>query len=133
MTVGADIRQYLEKEFADIAKNHGLERWPSPGTVTTVVDNTGNLFIYASTIVKQVSDARSPAKCLEKIIKHKPHETRSQSPYKALDLLYKQILDNALEPDPDAPDPDDDGEMFTAEIFCQLAPLLSLPCWYGRN
>ncbi|KAJ7910452.1 hypothetical protein B0H13DRAFT_1615605 [Mycena leptocephala] len=91
-----DIRTYLRKEFSRIHRKHHCMQsiptpWPSPETLEVLVKKSSGYFIYASTIIKFIDDEYSrPSKQLDIIQNIVPND--SESPFKALDELYIQIL-----------------------------------------
>jgi hypothetical protein len=66
--------------------------WPSPEILETLVQNSSGYFIYASTVIKFIDDEYSrPPKQLELVLQNLVPPD-SESPFKALDKLYIQIL-----------------------------------------
>ncbi|KAJ7804339.1 hypothetical protein B0H14DRAFT_2527353 [Mycena olivaceomarginata] len=91
-----DVRVYLESEFARIHREHSTmtavpNPWPSPDVVKRLVKKSSGYFIYASTVIKFIDDKHyRPTRRLV-VIEDTP-ATYSQSPFAALDALYRQIL-----------------------------------------
>ncbi|KAF9058222.1 hypothetical protein BJ165DRAFT_1521516 [Panaeolus papilionaceus] len=91
-----DIEVFVNDSTAEIKKSHPLKRhipagWPSPELVKEIIKHASGQFVYASTIIKYITDLRShPAERLEAILKHTlPSYDR---PYADLDTLYLHIL-----------------------------------------
>ncbi|PPQ69540.1 hypothetical protein CVT24_001470 [Panaeolus cyanescens] len=97
-----DIRTVVLDEMSSIRKTHPLKTqlppsWPSTDDVETIVKRASGQFIYATTVLKYISDPRHhPYRRLEYII----HNTipDMDQPYTTLDLLYLSILRNAQHP-----------------------------------
>ncbi|KAF7358542.1 putative nwd2 protein [Mycena venus] len=91
-----DIQTYLRNEFSRICREHPTMRniptlWPSPEILEMLVRKSSGYFIYASTVIKFIDDEYSrPSKQLDIIRNLAPHDF--ESPFKALDQLYIQIL-----------------------------------------
>ncbi|KAF5318835.1 hypothetical protein D9619_010805 [Psilocybe cf. subviscida] len=88
--VKADIRVYLLAAFEEIddlqSEYDGL--WP-PAELDTIVENAGNLFIYAATAVKYISDERGdPIERLRKYASIAPPSNAVE----AIDEVYLFIL-----------------------------------------
>ncbi|PPQ85371.1 hypothetical protein CVT24_005367 [Panaeolus cyanescens] len=97
-----DIRTVVLDEMSSIRKTHPLRTqlpssWPSTDDVETIVKRASGQFIYATTVLKYISDPRHhPCRRLEYII----HNTipDADRPYTPLDALYLTILRNAQHP-----------------------------------
>ncbi|PPQ69541.1 hypothetical protein CVT24_001471 [Panaeolus cyanescens] len=97
-----DIRTVVLDKMSSIRKTHPLKTqlppsWPSTDDVETIVKRASGQFIYATTMLKYISDPRHhPYRRLDYII----HKTipDTDHPYTALDLLYLSILRNAQHP-----------------------------------
>ncbi|KAF7344231.1 putative nwd2 protein [Mycena venus] len=93
-----DVRTYLRYEFSRVHRQHSttmqqiLTPWPSPKVLEMLVQDSSGYFIYASTVIRFVDDEYSrPSQQLNIIIQNLvPHDT--ESPFAALDHLYRQIL-----------------------------------------
>jgi hypothetical protein len=96
--VQADITTYLTYSFANIREARlelSLGDWPTTDTVHELVSLSGLLFIYAATAVRFVSHRRhSPRERLIQLLGHK--SGAGTSPYRQLDELYRQILNDAV-------------------------------------
>ncbi|KAJ7687584.1 hypothetical protein B0H17DRAFT_681964 [Mycena rosella] len=91
-----DIRAYLQSEFARIHREHSTmaavsNPWPSPHAIERLVGKSSGYFIYASTVIKFIDDKDyRPTRRLAAL--EALPGPRSQSPFAALDALYRQIL-----------------------------------------
>ncbi|TFK21623.1 hypothetical protein FA15DRAFT_672437 [Coprinopsis marcescibilis] len=93
----SDIRLFLERKLRAIARatTYPLPstQWPSEEDIQRPVDNASGQFIYATTIVKFLSDRRrSPVKQLQMILQWRPGVKQRDRPFAALDALYASIL-----------------------------------------
>jgi hypothetical protein len=92
--VRADIRTYLTRSFADIAKDHSetyLRDWPSQEDLDTVAHDADALFVFAATVVEFVgAPDENPRTRLSIVLAR--GEGSSDSPYHFLDQLYLQVL-----------------------------------------
>jgi hypothetical protein len=97
--VQADITTYLTHSFANIRETRlelSLGDWPTSITVHELATLSGLLFIYAATAVRFVSHRRhSPRERLVQLLRHT--SGAGTSPYRQLDGLYRQILDDAVQ------------------------------------
>ncbi|KAF7979496.1 hypothetical protein HWV62_42344 [Athelia sp. TMB] len=89
-----DIKMFLEARFSDIIKHHTqLFRyipppWPSLWDMDALVDKSSGLFIFASTLVKFVTDGKAPPdRKLQSVLQV----------HAGLDPLYDQVLRDASE------------------------------------
>ncbi|KAF8990206.1 hypothetical protein BDQ17DRAFT_1256086, partial [Cyathus striatus] len=95
-----DIETYLQSEFSAIMHKHILKndlqggtKWPSKKDLSTLVRRSSGQFIYASTIMKYISNSRrNPKESLCTIINLQSGESLRKSPYTELDELYRFIL-----------------------------------------
>ncbi|TFK28402.1 hypothetical protein FA15DRAFT_691863 [Coprinopsis marcescibilis] len=95
---GADIRLYLGSAFTLIRNKNKLElTWPPEAAIDKLVDNASGQFIYASTVVKFVSDEtqQRPKEHLQLIL---DQAVISSAPYAALDATYTAILNKSVSP-----------------------------------
>jgi hypothetical protein len=95
-----DIEAYFEDTFARIRCDHpdgdSLADWPTTEQKTDLIEKTGVLFIFASTVSRFLSDERfSPRIKLDDIL-CKDSDRASASPYKFLDDLYLRVLSASL-------------------------------------
>ena len=92
-----DIRNFLEKEFADIRKVHRLgehlpHTWPDQQSMNSLVERSSGHFIYASTVIRYVqSPKHRPNDRLEVILRLRSSQEGDQ-PYAQLDALYGLIF-----------------------------------------
>jgi hypothetical protein len=118
--VQADIMRYLTHSFANIREARlelSLGDWPTTDTVHELVSLSGLLFIYAATAVRFVSHRRySPRERLIQLLGHA--SGAGTSPYRQLDELYRQILNDAVR------DPDDDEGFLCARLQAVMAVIL---------
>jgi hypothetical protein len=93
--VQSDIHLYLQQQLGDFGLTHRLPvPFPKPQDLNELVNRAGTLFIYASTIVKWITDAdEDPIVRLDQLLKQ--NVTDAQFHYRTLDMLYDQILSQA--------------------------------------
>lgn len=100
--VAADVKLVLTRTFAQIAldQNLTIQLWPAQEDINTLVQRTGHLFIFATTVLKHVGDRRfsAPAR-LRQIIDQNLQVTKRQTPYAEVDSLYANILPIAAQDD----------------------------------
>ncbi|TFK22441.1 hypothetical protein FA15DRAFT_517375 [Coprinopsis marcescibilis] len=93
----SDIRLFLQRHLREIGNNSDYPlpskgSWPSDEDIETLVANASGQFIYASTIVKYLSDRRrSPVKHLQIILSWRPGVLQKERPFALLDTLYTNI------------------------------------------
>jgi hypothetical protein len=97
--VQADIMTFLCRSFdqmrADMPKLD-LAHWPSTEDLQKLVQLSGVLFVYASTIVRYVGSRRhSPRERLAQVLGQRRIGNMT-TPYKSLDTLYMQVLEEAV-------------------------------------
>ncbi|KAF8987848.1 hypothetical protein BDQ17DRAFT_1224053, partial [Cyathus striatus] len=93
-----DIEVYLRSEFSIIKRTHTLApslsvdiNWPSVEDLNILVERSSGQFIYASTVMKYISNnRRDPRQRLQTVISL--HSDSDESPYADLDALYSYIL-----------------------------------------
>lgn len=87
-----DIHAYLQHMFNRIYYSHKLneaEFWPHHSHIRLLVQNSGGMFIYASTVIRYVDDYDfHPVDRLNEII----NNSTGSTPYLELDDLYRRIL-----------------------------------------
>jgi hypothetical protein len=102
-----DIRTYFEDEFGKIVNGpqHKSKMsyvpmpWPSPKELNTLVERSSGQFVYASTVIKFVSDLHyRPNDRLSSLLTIPTVATQTSNPFEDLDSLYVQIL-SAVPPD----------------------------------
>jgi len=87
--VRGDIALYLDHHFRRLVDNHPklqMKGWPEPEEIEKLADKVGDLFIFASTAMKFISEARNPEKRLRLILSD---ETFTGG----IDSLYTQVLE----------------------------------------
>ncbi|KAF5393807.1 hypothetical protein D9757_000012 [Collybiopsis confluens] len=96
-----DIRRFLQDEFCLILERHSetMEHvprpWPTTAQIEHLVEKASGHFIYPSTVLKFINDDGAvPADRLDVILGLAMPE-KSDSPFAALDALYRQILSKA--------------------------------------
>jgi hypothetical protein len=118
--VQADITTYLTHSFANIRETRlelSLRDWPTTDTVYELVTLSGLLFIYAATAMRFVSHRRhSPRERLVQLLGHA--SGAGTSPYRQLDELYRQLLNDAVE------DSDDDQGFLCDRLQAVMAVIL---------
>jgi hypothetical protein len=96
--VRGDIERFLHsrlsKVAADYSKVIGPGPWPSPEDISTLAEKSDKLFIFAATVVKFVTDMDDPRSQLDLVLR--ATGGNGPSPYKQLDQLYQQVLEQAL-------------------------------------
>lgn len=111
-SINHDIRLFLNHNFLRIASSRSdfnvSEVWPRPEEVETLVIASAGLFIFASTIIKFLDNARGDPKIrlrevfdFEKKCTHIPQTSSVRDPFGDLDKLYSTILNEAR---PDYPE-----------------------------
>ncbi|KIL70495.1 hypothetical protein M378DRAFT_156650 [Amanita muscaria Koide BX008] len=89
-----DIEKYLKDEFSRIASEQDLDSttWPGHAKIQQVIYKSSGQFIYASTVIRYVSDEYNSAVAqLDIILGLKPPS--SKSPFAELDALFMEILE----------------------------------------
>jgi hypothetical protein len=95
-----DIKRYLNNAFTQIRRDHpdraSLANWPTSEEMELLVEKTGVLFVFASTVSRFLSDyRRSPRIKLNEIL-GRDNSLAAASSYKFLDALYLRVLSEAL-------------------------------------
>ncbi|KAF5314382.1 hypothetical protein D9619_011791 [Psilocybe cf. subviscida] len=99
-TVKQDIRLYLKTSLQEIWNRNKTGGWPSEEDLEALVRQSGNLFIYATTVIRFFEGTRSLhldmqlRNILKLQEKHAPNA--DIEPYTHLDHLYLAILDTAF-------------------------------------
>ncbi|KAF9459845.1 hypothetical protein BDZ94DRAFT_1324465 [Collybia nuda] len=95
-----DIHLYLRHNFNEIYQRHYLgieEYWPPDNVISKLVQKSGGMFIYASTVIKYVGDPDfHPVERLGEILNNSPGST----PFEELDHLYRCVLGVIKNPKP---------------------------------
>ncbi|KAF5323704.1 hypothetical protein D9619_012912 [Psilocybe cf. subviscida] len=99
-----DIETYLQRRLkliGDTNPNHG---WPADRDLESLVKMADNLFIFAAIAVRFIKNERavSPQHRLETILLDR--NVGQKHPFSSLDIVYQQILRNALPEGEDAHD-----------------------------
>ncbi|KAJ3487933.1 hypothetical protein NLI96_g3199 [Meripilus lineatus] len=96
--VEGDIRRFLEYRLSTLPKQLGisLTDWPSVSDLDTLVARSGQLFIFAATVVRFVADdrIRDPRGRLARFINSQA--ALGPSVYKQVDQLYHLVLQGAV-------------------------------------
>jgi hypothetical protein len=123
--VEQDIRTYLLGAFRQICLRRttlDLCDWPRAEDLERLVQNSGLLFVYASTIIRFVGDRQhSPRDRLGYVLGQQQAGGLSK-PFKALDKLYTQILIDAAQ----SSDEDEDEREETAALYQRLRDVLAV-------
>jgi hypothetical protein len=101
--VSGDIRLYWESNLDELCRHKGLPDWRIAVSIRRLVKLTGNLFIYARTILEIIFDTRSnPIAKLRELVEISgsgsgPSTTFDGSvDYSPLEKLYSQIIAQAV-------------------------------------
>ena len=102
--VNNDIKLFFQIRLTEVAENRSdcdsAEDWPSISDLDILCKKAAGFFIYASTVVKFITSKNfKPTKQLGRIIlfpQTTSHEGRS-----GIDLLYTQVLEQAIDTDAD--------------------------------
>ncbi|KAK7017038.1 hypothetical protein VNI00_018743 [Paramarasmius palmivorus] len=92
-----DITTYFHHRFAQLQDTHHALRdtdvsWPGENAIRQLVEKACGQFIFAVTVMKYLeSDDEVPTERLENILRIQNVDL-PESPYPALDLLYRQVL-----------------------------------------
>jgi hypothetical protein len=96
--VAADVRLVWEAGFKDIVTTLRVKPlpWPTDEVKRHLIDRTGYLFIFASTVLRYVGDpeVHEPQIRLQQVLEQKA-VMKSENPYVDIDQIYLRILDNA--------------------------------------
>jgi hypothetical protein len=106
--VDADIRTFVEHEFAIIQDLHSCPRWHTHDQLDAVVSRSAGLFIYAATLSRFLKQSPYPNQALTQFL---AREAQSMS---QLNQMYTVILDQS------APEPFDEEIDNTARDYYQL-------------
>ncbi|KJA22023.1 hypothetical protein HYPSUDRAFT_671599 [Hypholoma sublateritium FD-334 SS-4] len=96
-TADKDIRLFLNDSFQSIKETHPMRRhilpvWPLRSAVDTLATKSSGQFIYASTVIKYISNIRtSPPRQLDVILGIHPARS-GDIPFSEIDALYTHIL-----------------------------------------
>lgn len=93
-SVASDIQVYLQESLACIAQSKGIPLpWPSENAMDKLVTRSGELFIFASTVLLFVGNPlKNPAIQLQAILASPGESSQSLGVYHGLDTLYTSIL-----------------------------------------
>lgn len=95
-TVQQDIALYLDHELKMAAKKFSTgENWPSTEQFSALVQRAGAFFIFAATAMLYIAEEKwaNPRQRLTSLLNG---TVSGASPYAAVDLLYHQVLSDAL-------------------------------------
>ncbi|RXW17098.1 hypothetical protein EST38_g8752 [Candolleomyces aberdarensis] len=96
----ADITLYLEATFSEIRRRWKLSpAWPAPNVVATLVKKASGQFIYAATIIRFLTQARTgnPHALLDIVLNIKP-KNADINPFAHLHALYFHVLNSSPDP-----------------------------------
>jgi hypothetical protein len=100
--IEGDIMHYLERGFEKVSRMHtggsSDGTWPTFEQLAEIVRRSGQLFIYAATIMRYVSDPDSldsPRTRLTELLEQPASHAQVQ--YQMVDQLYIQLLEGACE------------------------------------
>ena len=94
--VKGDIKMYLETSLAEIKADHGhaLDTWPPQSEISSLLDRSGTLFIYAATTIRYIAQGDQLYKSRLSAMANR--DIRSGALQTSdIDDLYKHILDQA--------------------------------------
>jgi hypothetical protein len=97
--VDNDIYAFIKSRMASIAADFGLDRdWPGDVKRGVLVEKSNGLFIWASTAVKFIADPdiENPTRQLQRLLNGSTAAGPGNSPWVDLDMLYLQVLQQAL-------------------------------------
>lgn len=97
--IASDIQLYLRAKLCNIATEFGPSlplEWPDNVELNTLVERSGNLFIYAATVVRFVGDEKvwNPKTQLSIVLGSRT--VIGANPHAELDGLYLHVLKNAV-------------------------------------
>ncbi|KAJ2927845.1 hypothetical protein H1R20_g9257, partial [Candolleomyces eurysporus] len=98
-----DIALYLRVKFAEIQRRYHLSHsWCPRGAIPTLVRNASGQFIYATTVVRFITDSARvtgrPQTLLHLVLQMGPNDTASQLPFAHIDALYTHVLQSSPDP-----------------------------------
>jgi hypothetical protein len=101
-TVQTDIQTYLEQSFHMLREDRSSELpltdWPGQSDLRDLVHQSGQLFIYAATVVRFLSSRlHSPSERLAQLLGRQQASDTGTSPHHHLDELYMGILQDAVD------------------------------------
>ncbi|KAJ7814828.1 hypothetical protein B0H14DRAFT_3746882 [Mycena olivaceomarginata] len=120
--VTADIARYLRTNLHDLGSKVAVPEWPSDPELQELVKRTGDLFIFAFTVIQYLSAKLFSRKELQNRLQnvlHNSSPTRIQTA--GIDALYGQIVNDAwhgLEPEEQSA-----REKVLATVLCLREPL----------
>jgi hypothetical protein len=98
--VKGDIRVYLETSLAEIQKgnhDHISGTWPPQSEISTLLDRSGTLFIYAATAIRYIAEGGPLYKSRLSIMANRDSKSGSKLQTSTIDGLYERILAQACE------------------------------------
>ena len=97
--VRGDIERFLHFRLSKIAANYpeiiDPRLWPSPAAISSLVEKSDKLFIFAATVVKFIEDTNDDPRSKLNVVLRTTVDN-GPSPYQQLDQLYQQVLEHAL-------------------------------------
>ncbi|KAM6499339.1 hypothetical protein JOM56_004847 [Amanita muscaria] len=87
-----DIQKYLEDKFSEIVSSRDLDpTWPGQGTIEEIVSRSSGSFIFASLVIRFLSDEDCDPQFLLNIVLNLAPRG-NMTPFALLDELYLEIL-----------------------------------------
>ncbi|GLB41989.1 hypothetical protein LshimejAT787_1100040 [Lyophyllum shimeji] len=96
-----DIRTYVERSLLDIKRvdcldlDQTLDAWPATSELSTLVQNSGRLFIYAATALRYIRDGAQLYKSRLALMAKQEPNSASALQTSIIDDLYGHILEQA--------------------------------------
>lgn len=97
--ITADIKCYLQAELTRIAREFDISSslaWPSPVDVTSLVEKSGKLFVYAATVIRFIADEEVWSPVSQLRIALGSETAKDAKPHAKLDELYLEVLRNTI-------------------------------------
>jgi hypothetical protein len=96
--VRGDIERFLRFRLSQAANTFKIDSslWPSAEDISALAEKSDKLFIFAATVVKFIEDASSDPKRRLNAVMKSTQVGDGPSPYKHLDLLYREVIEHAL-------------------------------------
>jgi hypothetical protein len=124
--VQEDIKTYLLFAFDQIRGSRpslNLCDWPLTEDLERLVQASGSLFVYASTVIRFVGHRQySPRERLEQVLGQQ-HTAKPGQPYRGLDKFYTQVLLDAVMT---ADESEDDTDEASADLCQRLQAVLAV-------
>ncbi|KAJ3522597.1 hypothetical protein NMY22_g11825 [Coprinellus aureogranulatus] len=95
----ADIRLFLESNFADIRRRYDLSpAWPTEDAIQGLVKAASGQFIYAATVVRFLTSATVSPQVRLEFVQTLRCDEEGVKPFASLDALYTLVLGSSPEP-----------------------------------